>query len=221
MDDGAHQGSDVIDYAAETQCFRPHRDAPYRFEDHLPQLRTTLLPVEIDGLVHQQGLIDIPLPHPQIELQPPPDDEAYSLPVDPIVPSTALFPFLGQTKQLRLPSLDTEHNREKDFQQYLTGIYNKSFCDVLSEWLPLSPVNIDKDEALDFPSTTIRWKLLADRELELEAISNSEETLRILHEAEISNQTECYDELFALHKVSRIIFYRRLSNTSIAAESLP
>ncbi|RSL51892.1 hypothetical protein CEP53_008281 [Fusarium sp. AF-6] len=200
MDDGANQGSDAIDYALKTGCFCHHNDAPYRFQDHLSQLRTTLLQVESDGLVHQPGVIDIPLPRPQIQLQPPPDDEIYSLPVDPTVPSTALFPFLGQTKQLRLPYLDTEHNLEEDFQQYSTDIYNKSCCDILSEWLPLSPVSIDKDEALDFSSTAIRWKLLADRELELEAISDSEETLKILHEGEISNQTECYDDLFALRK---------------------
>ncbi|RSM00730.1 hypothetical protein CEP52_008990 [Fusarium oligoseptatum] len=200
MDDGAHQDSDAIEYALKTGCFCRHNDAPYRFQDHLSQLRTTLLQVDSDGLAHQPGLIDIPLPRPQIQLQPPPDDEAYSLPVDPIVPSTALFPFLGQTKQLRLPYLDTEHNLEEDFQQYSTDIYNKSCCDILSEWLPLSPVNIDKDEALDFPSTTIRWKLLVDRELELEAISDSEETLKILREGEILTQKEYYDDLFALRK---------------------
>ncbi|KAJ3465956.1 hypothetical protein MRS44_006614 [Fusarium solani] len=204
MDDGAHPGSTVIDYALKNQCFRRHRDAPYRFHDQLPQLRTTLHPVESDGLVHQPGIIDIPLPRPNIQPQPPPEGEAYSLPVDPFVPSTALFPFLGQTKQLRLPSeaLDTGHNAEKDLQQYLTDIYNKSFCDILSEWLPLSPVNIDNDEALDFPSTTIRWKLLADRELELEAISGSEETQRILHEEEVSSHAECYGDLFALRKAT-------------------
>jgi hypothetical protein len=64
-------------------------------------------------------------------------------------------------------------------------------------------VNIDNDEALDFPSTTIRWKLLADRELELEAISGSEETQRILHEEEVSSHAECYGDLFALRKASK------------------
>lgn len=225
MDDEAHQGSTVIDYALKHQCFRHHRDAPYRFQDELPQLRTTLHPVESDGLVHQPGVIDIPLPRPNIQLQPPSEGETYSLPVDPFVPSTALFPFLGQTKQLRLPSeaLDTGHNPEKDLQQYLTDIYNKSFCDVWGEWLPLSPVNIDNDEALDFPSTTIRWKLLADRELELEAISGFEEALRILNEEEYSSRAEGYYDLFALRKVRKIVLYGRWrwSNVSSATESLP
>ncbi|KAI8723332.1 hypothetical protein NCS52_00189000 [Fusarium sp. LHS14.1] len=202
MDDGAHEGSTVIDYALKHGCFLRYRDAPYRFEDQLHQLQTTLHPVESDGLVHEPGLIDIPLPHPNIQLQPPSDGETYSLPVDPPVPSTALFAFLGQTKQLRLSSetLDTGHNLEKDLEQYLADIYNKSFCDILSEWLPLSPVNIDNDEGLDFPSTTIRWKLLADRELELEAISGFEETQRIMHEEEALGQAKCYDDLFALRK---------------------
>lgn len=211
MDDDDHQGSDVIVFALKNSCFWHYKDAPYRFQDHLPQLRATLHPVESDGLVHQPGLIDIPLPHPDIQLHPPTDDEICSLLIDPVVPSTSLFSFLGQTKQLRLPSeaLDTGDNPEKDLQEYLADIDSKNFCDILSEWLPLVSVNIDKDEALNFPSTTVRWKLLADRELELEAISDSEETMRALYEGESPNQAEWYQELFEFRKVSRIVLSQR------------
>ncbi|KAF5713380.1 hypothetical protein FMUND_7991 [Fusarium mundagurra] len=159
---------EVVDYAIENHCFHNHQGAPYRFRDIVRQLRETTEPAKENGLIDQAGLTAAPLPRTKIALEPFLDAESYETPIDPKVPSSSVFRFLGQTKSLRLPSenIDTGYDLEKELSQYLQDIQIASSCNILTQWLPLSYVSTEKDEGLGFPSTISRWKTLALRELE-------------------------------------------------------
>ncbi|KAF5548993.1 hypothetical protein FNAPI_8142 [Fusarium napiforme] len=158
----------VVDYAIENQCFHNHQGAPYRFRDIVRQLRESAEPAKENGLVDQPGLTAAPLPRTKIALEPFLEDESYDIPIDPKVPASSVFRFLGQTKSLRLPSesIDTGHNLQKELSQYLQDIRIASSCNILTQWLPLTYVSTEKDEGLVFPSTISRWQTLALRELE-------------------------------------------------------
>ncbi|KAF4982445.1 hypothetical protein FZEAL_1963 [Fusarium zealandicum] len=198
------KGVSVIDYALSQHCFHDHQDAPYRFQDQLRQLQRTARPVESDGLVHQNGLIVVSLPRPRINLDLLSDDETCSVPVDPSIPSSSVFSSLRQAKKLRLPSesLDLGYNLEQDLQQYLADIYNKQSCNIFGEWLPLSPVEIDKDESLIFPSSTSRWQQLALRELDQEFIASPGEVIKLLYYEDLnsSSKASVIREVFPLPK---------------------
>ncbi|EWG45427.1 hypothetical protein FVEG_06223 [Fusarium verticillioides 7600] len=159
---------EVVDYAIKNQCFHNHQGAPYRFRDLVRQLRETAEPAKENGLVDQPGLTAAPLPRTKIALEPFLEEESYDIPIDPKVPASSVFRFLGQTKGLRLPSesMYTGHDLQTELSQYLQDIQIASSCNILTEWIPLTYVSAEKDEGLGFPSTVSRWKTLALRELE-------------------------------------------------------
>ncbi|KAF4444682.1 hypothetical protein FACUT_459 [Fusarium acutatum] len=159
---------EVVDSAIENQCFHNHQGAPYRFRDIVRQIRETAEPAKENGLIDQPGLTAAPLPRTKIALEPFLDNESYEIPIDPKVPASSVFRFLGQTKSLRLSSesIDTGYDLQKELSQYLQDIQIASSCNILTQWLPLSHVSTEKDEGLGFPSTISRWQTLALRELE-------------------------------------------------------
>ncbi|KAI7770717.1 hypothetical protein LZL87_004504 [Fusarium oxysporum] len=159
---------DVVDYALKNKCFYNHQGSPYRFRDIVRQLRETAEPATADGLINQPGLSATPLPRTKITLEPFLNYESYGIPMDPEVSASSVFQFLGQTKGFRLPSeiIDTEYDLQKELSQYLQDIQIASSCNILTQWLPLSYVSVEKDEGLRFPSTVSRWQTLALRELE-------------------------------------------------------
>ncbi|KAH7167748.1 hypothetical protein DER46DRAFT_682903 [Fusarium sp. MPI-SDFR-AT-0072] len=159
---------DVVDYALKNKCFYNHQGSPYRFRDIVRQLRETAEPATADGLINQPGLSATPLPRTKITLEPFLNYESYGIPMDPEVSASSVFQFLGQTKGFRLPSeiIDTEYDLQKELSQYLQDIQIASSCNILTQWLPLSYVSVEKDEGLGFPSTVSRWQTLALRELE-------------------------------------------------------
>ncbi|KAM5375268.1 hypothetical protein ACJZ2D_006097 [Fusarium nematophilum] len=191
-----------------SRCFHDCQSTPFRLQDHLPQLQSALLPVGPDNLVHQPGLVNSDLPDPEIQVDHLADDNACSIPTDPTVPSRALFSCLGETKQLRFAPepMDPGYNLDNDLQQYSNDLHLKRSCNILGEWLPLAPVNIEKDEGLVFPSTSSRWQLLALRELERETIPGAEEVIRLLEEENLlnqKNQVKWRQELFSSPHVPR------------------
>ncbi|KAF4460071.1 hypothetical protein FALBO_13158 [Fusarium albosuccineum] len=203
------QGAGAAKYALSEGCFYHHRDAPYRFQDQLHQLQTTRLPVETDGLVHQPGLVDTPLSHPRIQLDSPPADHYEdSLLIDDIVPRPTVSSSERNIRQLRFPreTLDLGHNLDQDFRKYMNDVHEKRSCNIFGEWLPLSPVNNNRDEGIEFPYTTSRWQLLALRELERESISISEKALPDLlgeDSTKQMNDPTWRRELFQWHKQPR------------------
>lgn len=114
---------------------------------------------------------------------------------------------------------------KKDTQQYLDDIYSKRFCNVLNEWLPLSPVDIDRDEGLEFSSASSRWQKLALREINrknIEVSDAAKQLVRITEDTTLAQTTWLSGEALGLHRASSYhSFSRILSLTSVATESLP
>ncbi|KLO98001.1 uncharacterized protein FFB20_11330 [Fusarium fujikuroi] len=196
---------EVTDYAIENQCFHNHHGAPYRFRDIVKQLRETAEPAKANGLIDQPGLTAAPLPLTKITLEPFLDDESYEIPIDPKVPASSVFRFLGQTKSPRLPSesIDTGHDLQKELSQYRQDIQIASSCNILTQWLPLSYVSVEKDEGLGFPSTISRWQTLALRELEGDEPSFTESDHDSLYTQQTPNQACTPDQIrqiFSLDK---------------------
>jgi hypothetical protein len=123
-------------------------------------------------LVEQAGLAATRLPRPKIIFDSPTKSEDYQVPVDPFVSASSVFSFLGRTKWLRFPpeSLDLGYDSKGEVEQYLHDIQSTRSCNILTTWLPLAQVNIEKDEGLGFPSTVSRWQTLALREMEVDEI---------------------------------------------------
>ncbi|KAF5596134.1 uncharacterized protein FSUBG_8940 [Fusarium subglutinans] len=202
------RSQEVVDYAIENQCFHNHQDAPYRFRDIVRQLRETAESANENGLIDQAGLTVAPLPRTKIALEPFLDDESYEIPIDPKVPASSVFRFLGQTKSLRLPSesVDTGYDLQKELSQYLQDIQIASSCNILTQWLPLTYVSAEKDEGLGFPSTISRWKTLALRELEGDEPTFTESDHASFHTQQTPNQActpEQIRQIFSLEKPYR------------------
>ncbi|CAG7564066.1 unnamed protein product [Fusarium equiseti] len=174
----------TIDYDPDEDCFRDHRGPPYRLQDHIRQLRQTAVPTRPGGLVEQSGLIATQLPRPKIIFEPYTKHEDYQVPVDPPVSAYSVFPFLGQTKQLRFPSesLDLGYDTKGELEQYLHDVQCAKSCNILTTWLPLARVNIENDEGLEFPSTVLRWQALALRKLEADEMPDPTQNTVATHD---------------------------------------
>ncbi|KAF5625376.1 hypothetical protein F52700_9095 [Fusarium sp. NRRL 52700] len=188
---------EVVDYAIENQCFYNHQGAPYRLRDIVRQLRETVAPAKANGIIDQPGLTAASLPLTKIALEPFLDDESYEIPIDPEVPASSVFRFLGQTKSLRLPSesIDTGYDLQKELSQYVQDIQMASSCNILTQWLPLSYVSAEKDEGLVFPSTVSRWQTLALRELEGDEPTFTESGHASFYTLQIPNQACTPDQI--------------------------
>ncbi|KAF7544228.1 hypothetical protein G7046_g9826 [Stylonectria norvegica] len=183
------------EYARSQLCFHDHQGAPFRFRDQISQLQTTIQPVQSDGLIHQSGLTTASLPFPVIDLDPTGESDQLPTGFHPSSPEPVfdsfMFTDLGGLSNLRIPSesLDLGVDLKQEFRQYLTEIHMKSTCNLSNEWLPLSPVDISKDEGLSLSSTSSRWQSLALRELEHGTLEVPEEAHNLVLEAEGSGQS--------------------------------
>ncbi|KAK7427475.1 hypothetical protein QQZ08_006081 [Neonectria magnoliae] len=182
----------AANYAQAQQCFHDYKGPPYRFHDQIADLQKTVHQADSDGLVPQPGLRAIRLSFSEINLDVDAPEEGLrsfsSPPISPLVSFNDLAAF-RVLRELRISPepLDVEHNIKKELQQYLDGIRSEQSCNILNEWLPLSPVDIDRDEGLEFSSASSRWQKLALRELERETIAISEGARQLVRNAEDMN----------------------------------
>ncbi|KAI5463858.1 hypothetical protein BGZ63DRAFT_442570 [Mariannaea sp. PMI_226] len=177
----------AAEYAQAHQCFQDYQDFPYRFQDQTWHLKDTIQQVGSDGLVHQAGLSTASFPQTTIELEI--ENGLGHAPSCISSPSsqTAFPVFMGDLttqKGLRIPSesLDLGYGIKTDIKQYLEQICLKSSCNILNEWLPLTPVNIDNDEGELFSAASSRWQKLARRELERETFEVTAEAKKLIFE---------------------------------------
>ncbi|CAM1511684.1 Fc.00g091970.m01.CDS01 [Cosmosporella sp. VM-42] len=181
-------------YARNQRCFHDHQTAPFRFRDQLRQIQSTIQPVQSDGLILQPGLVAVSLPAPDLNFDSV--DESDELLTDPYsyledsapptVRSLLHVPCLN-TKYLPRETLDLGYDFMKDIQQYSNNIRSKRGCNISEEWLPLSPINIEKDEGLPFSSASSRWQSLALHALDHEEIETSDEAMKLIRFAECSD----------------------------------
>ncbi|KAH7134373.1 hypothetical protein EDB81DRAFT_97044 [Dactylonectria macrodidyma] len=190
MDEDYHaECRSAAEYARAHQCFLDHQGPPFQFHDHIRDIQKTSQRVKSDGLVHQPGLVNkrLPLPVVDLELDAPVQisTRSCSPPLDPLqsLISPATFRVLSDLRLSPEP-LDLGYDIEKDFQQYLENIRSKRFCNIFNEWLPLSPVNVDKDEGLRFPSASDRWQKLALREIDRETLNVPEGAKKLVRHVE-------------------------------------
>jgi hypothetical protein len=165
------------------------------------------VPTQPGGLVEQSGLIATQLPRPKFIFEPYTKHEDYQVPVDPPVSAYSVFPFLGQTKQLRFPSesLDLGYDTKGELEQYLHDVQCAKSCNILTTWLPLARVNIENDEALEFPSTVLRWQALALRKLEADETPNPAQNTIATHDQDYTTKpytSAQLREIFSLGTVS-------------------
>ncbi|KAH8736539.1 hypothetical protein BGZ61DRAFT_341108 [Ilyonectria robusta] len=200
----------AAEYALAQQCFRDHRGAPYRFQDQIRDMRETIQQVESDGLIHQPGLVATHLPFTEIDLDlidgPEPMLASPCSPPDPTISASFIDPAAFRTfRELRISPepLDLGFDIKKDTQQFLDDIYSKRFCNVLNEWLPLSPVNTDKDQGLEFSSASSRWQMLALREINrknIEVSDAAKQLVRIAEDTTVAQTTWLSGEALGLNR---------------------
>ncbi|KAH6895728.1 hypothetical protein B0T10DRAFT_545375 [Thelonectria olida] len=207
----------AVDYAQAQKCFCDYQDAPYRFRDQIRHLKGTIQQVEPDGMVHQPGLSAASFPLKKINLDI--DSEPEQVSATSSSPPLPSFSFslndgLAALTKLRLPPepLDLGHDLTKDVQQYLNDISLRGSCNILNEWLPLSPVNVNKDEGIVFSPASSRWQMLVQRELGRESFDVSDGAKRVLCDEEhlvLSRNSKLRQEDLGLHKVR---FFHRLES---------
>lgn len=195
-------------------------------------MRETIQQVESDGLIHQPGLVATHLPFPEIDLDlidgPEPMLASPCSPPDPTISASFIDAAAFRAfRELRISPepLDLGFDIKKDTQKFLDDIYSKRFCNVLNEWLPLSPVDIDKDQGLEFSSASSRWQMLALREINrknIEVSDAAKQLVRIAEDTTLAQTTWLSGEALGLNRASG---YHSLSSipslTSVATETLP
>lgn len=185
-----HETAD--EYGRREKCFYNHRRAPFRFKDSVRFIQKTSKSARSDELIHQDGLVDMPLPYSETcldseQLDPPPSGRYLISNQDELPSNLWHLPF--HLKGLHLPkeTLDLGFDITQEIRQYTLDIHLKRNCTLASVWLPLCSTDVEKDEGLAFPSSSSRWQSLALRELESEAIDVSEEAKRLAREEELVN----------------------------------
>lgn len=179
------------EYGRLNYCFQDHLGPPFRLRDHLAELRNTRKDVELDGLTSQSGLLDVPLPEPDLVDDTLDDEDHISDFMEQAHDLSLNAPPLGHAQTLdalQLPMSDSDlgSNHATDVQDYHSEIAAKKYCNIADQWLPLSPVKVDKDESLSFPPNCDRLQSLLLRELEREGISTSAEAAILEMEADES-----------------------------------
>lgn len=181
----------AAEYAQAEQCFYDYKGPPYRLQDQVHDIEATILKVEADGFIRQPGILAVPLPLKDIDLENNSEFDQVAADSSPSpsisVSGDFLFNSLTPLRHLRLPSepLDLGYNTTKDVQQYINEISLKSSSNILHEWLPLSSVNINNDEGIDFPPASARWQKLVEREVGRESLILSDSAKRLLdHEGQ-------------------------------------
>lgn len=168
------------EYGRLEHCFQDHHSAPFCLDHHLVQIHSTRQEADSDGLIRQSGLQTMSLPQPKITIDSLNDAENLCLGlVNPPDGSSAVPPLLPESdafKEVRLSlhDLDLGPDSAMDVQVYLDEIEAKQHCNILDQWLPLSPVRAEKDQALPFPPHCARLQSLLLREIQRESISSSQ-----------------------------------------------
>ena len=182
-------------YARDRGCFCDHRGAPFRFEDQIDRVKPTILSVGRDGLVHQKGLPSISLPSPEFDSE----LEESLRPLRPFstdytTTSYVKLPQFSRNGDIYLPKdyVDLGYDTRKEIDEYQCEIQSKCNPSLSDIWLPLYPIDIEKDEGLQFPSTSSRWQFLALRQLECEKI---EIVCDDIDSAETTNGSELVTQL--------------------------
>lgn len=181
---GDHQDAQCDETAAQygryEGCFVDHHAAPFTLHHVLPLLQPPDHPAE-SLLISEQGLCLPNLPQPTIQL----DAVTYhdnslqtllSTQVDGPVTLPLLWHPLHTLKEMKVPlsEIDVGSELRTDVEAYQNdlALWKKHF-DITKTWLPLSRVDTESDEGLEFPTSCERMRLLLIRELERETVAQS------------------------------------------------
>lgn len=173
------------EYGRRSGCFRDHRRRPFRFTNHVPVIHASALETASDGLVDQPDLrpCSIAWPAASLETLVDPREEVLDHPCSsPLLSSSEplLRPRPAAARNLFLPvdELDLGSVPDLDVQHVFQDVYAKQNCYFSTTWLPLTPVEPERDEGLAFPLQSCKLHSLLRRELDLERVASPDEALR-------------------------------------------
>lgn len=161
-------------YGRNEGCLVDYCGPPFRFQDHLRLIQDTYSPTVSHDLISQSGLEALDLSDYVIDPSKFDAGQTLDLCASYDINQNADIPS-SLTKQVPLP-LETpmlKSDPADDLRLYLRDVQRTRSCDMVDQWLPLSPTRDKRDEGLVFPESTSRFRLLLYRELDRESISTS------------------------------------------------
>ncbi|KAI6785249.1 uncharacterized protein J7T54_006891 [Emericellopsis cladophorae] len=175
---GVEEAADA--YGRREGYFIDHQSHAFSFKEALRilQLKAT------SGIIHQPDLTAASFPLTKIKFGSGDDPVACRRAEDLCRTASNKRPMLFLSEfsfvrdsdiRLELPELTS--NPDGDVEEYVRMVRSRLASNLSTQWLPLSPTKVEKDEGLQFPKHASRLRALLLRELDCERVPDSGESV--------------------------------------------